>query len=125
MNQGSIFCAMVIGAALVMAIVIFSMAWNVFKETISYRKQCYQPRKVLMESQMLLPVAKVVCSCITLMMYVLFVTLMVLFNSITVGLFLGSLFVSVSVGVGMYLIINAFQHEIETSITKSKFKIVL
>ena len=125
MNQGSIFCAMVVGAALIMAIVIFFMAWNVFKETIFYRKQCYQPRKVLMESQMLLPVAKVVCSCITLILYLICVTFMMLFNSISVGLFLGSLCLSIGIGVVMFLIIKMFRNEVETSIHKSNFKISL
>ena len=114
---------MVVGAALIMAIVVFFMAWNVFREVTLYKKQCYQPRRVLMESQLLIPVSKVICSCVTLMLYLLFVTLMVLFNSINVGLFLGSLSLSIVIGVGLFIIVSIFQHEVETHITKAKFKI--
>lgn len=123
MNQGSIFCAMVVGVALIMAIVVFFLAWNVFKEIALYKKQCYQPRRALMESKMLIPVSKVICSCIALVLYLLFVTLMVLFNSIHVGLFLGSLLLSIAIGVGLFIIISVFQHEVETHITKANFKI--
>ena len=121
MTQATIFVAMIIGVALIMAFVVLSVVWSVFKQTVAYRHQAYQPRKAVMESKMLGPVSKAISACLTLILYLLFVTLMVLFGKITVGLFLGGLIVSVAIGLGLYLIINLFQKEIETRFTKIDF----
>ncbi len=123
MTQASIFGGLIIDVALIMAIVVLCKAWSVLKQTIKCKQQAYQPRKNVMESDMFVSVTGLFCSVVTLLLYLLLIAQMFFFNKITVGLFLGSMVLSIVIGVGLFFIIVAFQHEIEDDFTKPKLKI--
>jgi len=123
MTQASIFGGLIIDVALIMAIVVLCKAWSVLKQTIKCKQQAYQPRKNVMESDMFISVTGLLCSVVTLLLYLVLIALVFLFNKITVGLFLGAMVLSMAIGVGLFFIIKIFQPKIEDSITKPKLKI--
>lgn len=123
MTQASIFGGLIIDVALIMAIVVLCNAWSVFKQSVKCRHQAYQPRKNVMESGMFVSVTGLFCSVVTLLLYLLLIAQMFFFNKITVGLFLGSMVLSIVIGVGLFFIIKIFQPKIEDDITKPKLKI--
>lgn len=123
MTQASVFLASIMGVALVMTIVILCNAWSVLKQTIKCKQQAYQPRKNVMESDMFVSVTGLFCSVVTLLLYLVLISLVFLFNKITVGLFLGAVILSTAIGVGLFFIIKMFQHEIEKDFAKPKLKL--
>lgn len=123
MSQASVFLASIMGVALIMTIVVFCSAWSVFTQSVKCRRQAYQPRKNLMEYDMFISVTGLLCSVVTLLLYLVLIALVFLFNKITVGLFLGAMILSIAIGVGLFFIIKALQPKIEDSITKPKLKI--
>lgn len=122
MTDATIFVAMVIGTALLMGIVLFCMAWSVFKQVIAHRNQAYTPRRNIMEDDILISSIRVLCTAIVLVLYLLFITLMVLFGTITVKLYLGSLVLSVVIGTVLFFIIKGFIHEISDSLNKIRIR---
>ncbi|MBQ8871036.1 MAG: hypothetical protein IJ019_06655 [Alphaproteobacteria bacterium] len=76
-----------------------------------------------MEYDMFISVTGLLCSVVTLLLYLVLIALVFLFNKITVGLFLGAMILSIAIGVGLFFIIKALQPKIEDSITKPKLKI--
>lgn len=120
MNQASIFAALTVGTAFVMAVVMCSFAWNVFKQISALRQTYHTPRKHIMENQMLTSISKVICSGVSLIVYLLCISMMFMFNHINTGLYLGSLFFSVVIGLALFFIVAGFKQEIDKHLQKIK-----
>ena len=123
MTQASIFGAIIVGTAFVMAIIVLCFAWSVLKQHLSFCRQTNIYRRNAMEDQTFTLCARVVGAAFSFCMYLLLVTLMFLFNAITVKLFLGGLVFSAGLGLVIYNIITTCRREIEQSLNNIKIKL--
>ena len=122
MTEATIFVAMIIGTAMLIGIVLFCMAWSVFKQVIAHNRQAYEPRKYVMENDLLTSSIRALCMSMILVLYLLFITLMVLFGTITVKLYLGSLILSVAIGIVLFFVMKGFLHKISDSLNKIRIR---